>query len=98
MKRSTYRILTTHAGSLSRPGDLIAMYRDQEPPENLQAKLTSAVADAVAKQAAAGIDVVNDGEYGKPVTDEVDYGARSTYIHEAERLRNAPAAAGFQCH
>jgi 5-methyltetrahydropteroyltriglutamate--homocysteine methyltransferase len=82
MKRSTHRILTTHAGSLSRPGDLIAAYRDQEPPENLQAKLTSAVADVVAKQAAAGIDVVNDGEYGKPVTDEVDYGAWSTYIHE----------------
>jgi 5-methyltetrahydropteroyltriglutamate--homocysteine methyltransferase len=94
MKRSTHRILTTHAGSLSRPGDLIAMYRDQAPPEMLQARLTSAVADVVAKQASAGIDVVNDGEFGKPVTDEVDYGAWSTYI--SDRLsgferREAPA-------
>jgi 5-methyltetrahydropteroyltriglutamate--homocysteine methyltransferase len=94
MKRSTHRILTTHAGSLSRPGDLIAMYRDQAPPEMLQARLKSAVADVVAKQASAGIDVVNDGEYGKPVTDEVDYGAWSTYI--SDRLsgferREAPA-------
>jgi 5-methyltetrahydropteroyltriglutamate--homocysteine methyltransferase len=94
MKRSTHRILTTHAGSLSRPGDLIAMYRDQAPPEMLHARLTSAVAEVVAKQCAAGIDVVNDGEYGKPVTDEVDYGAWSTYIHDRlsgfER-RDAPA-------
>jgi 5-methyltetrahydropteroyltriglutamate--homocysteine methyltransferase len=94
MKRSTHRILTTHAGSLSRPGDLIAMYREQAPPEMLQARLKSAVADVVAKQASAGIDVVNDGEYGKPVTDEVDYGAWSTYI--SDRLsgferREAPA-------
>ena len=94
MKRSTHRILTTHAGSLSRPGDLIAMYRDQAPADMLQARLASAVADVVAKQASAGIDVVNDGEYGKPVTDEVDYGAWSTYIYDRlsgfER-REAPA-------
>jgi 5-methyltetrahydropteroyltriglutamate--homocysteine methyltransferase len=94
MKRSTHRILTTHAGSLSRPGDLIAMYRDQAPAEVLQARLTAAVADVVAKQAAAGIDVVNDGEYGKPTMDEVDYGAWSTYIYDRlsgfER-RDAPA-------
>ena len=94
MKRSTHRILTTHAGSLSRPVDLIAMYRDQAPPEKLQPRLTSAVADVVAKQAAAGIDVVNDGEYGKPVMDEVDYGAWSTYIHErlsGFEMRQPPA-------
>jgi 5-methyltetrahydropteroyltriglutamate--homocysteine methyltransferase len=82
MKRSTHRILTTHAGSLSRPSDLIAMYRDHAPPEKLQPRLITAVADVVTKQTAAGIDVVNDGEYGKPVTDEVDYGAWSTYIYE----------------
>jgi len=94
MKRSTNRILTTHAGSLSRPGDLIGMYREQAPPEILEARLTGAVAEVVAKQAAAGIDVMNDGEYGKPSMDEVDYGAWSTYIYERlsgfER-REAPA-------
>jgi 5-methyltetrahydropteroyltriglutamate--homocysteine methyltransferase len=82
MKHSTHRILTTHAGSLSRPGDLITIYRDQAGPEKLQARLTRAVAEVVAQQAAAGIDVVNDGEYGKPTTDEVDYGAWSTYIYQ----------------
>ena len=82
MKRSTHQILTTHAGSLSRPADLIAMYRDQASPEKLKPGLTAAVAEVVEKQAAAGIHVVNDGEYGKPVTQEVDYGAWSTYIYE----------------
>jgi hypothetical protein len=33
MKRSAKRILTTHAGSLARPADLIAMRCEQEPPE-----------------------------------------------------------------
>ena len=33
MKRSANRILTTHAGSLARPADLIARYREQAPPD-----------------------------------------------------------------
>ncbi len=82
MKRSTNRILTTHVGSLPRPTDLIQMYRDQAPPEKLESRLTSAVGDAVRKQLEAGIDVVNDGEYGKPMSDEVDYGAWATYIYQ----------------
>src|SRR5215472_16582195 len=94
MKRSTNRILTTHAGSLARPVDLITMYREQAPAESLEDRLRKAVAEVVEKQAAAGVDVVNDGEYGKPVTEEVDYGAWSTYIYQRlsgfER-REAPA-------
>jgi 5-methyltetrahydropteroyltriglutamate--homocysteine methyltransferase len=70
MKQSTSRILTTHVGSLSRPADLIEMYRDQAPAEKLEPRLTSAVAEVVRKQVEAGIDVVNDGEYGKPVSNE----------------------------
>jgi hypothetical protein len=31
-------------------------------------------------QAAAGVDVVNDAEHRKPVSEEVDYGAWATYI------------------
>jgi 5-methyltetrahydropteroyltriglutamate--homocysteine methyltransferase len=81
MKRSTNRILTTHVGSLPRPADLIEMYRDEAPAEKLESRLTSAVADVVQQQVAAGIDVVNDGEFGKPMSDEVDYGAWATYIH-----------------
>jgi 5-methyltetrahydropteroyltriglutamate--homocysteine methyltransferase len=82
MKQSQNRILTTHVGSLPRPADLIAMYRDQAPAEKLEARLTSAVGEVVRQEIEAGVDVVNDGEYGKPVSDEVDYGAWATYIYQ----------------
>ncbi len=60
MKRSTERILTTHVGSLIRPKSLL----DHPPDERAQA-LRQSVADIVARQQQAGIDVVNDGEFGK---------------------------------
>jgi 5-methyltetrahydropteroyltriglutamate--homocysteine methyltransferase len=94
MKQSTNRILTTHVGSLPRPKDLIDLYRDQAPAEKLQSRLTSAVAEVVRRQVEAGIDVVNDGEYGKPVSDEVDYGAWATYIYQrlsGYEMRDLPA-------
>ena len=63
MKRSTDRILTTHVGSLIRPKPLLdAGKADRARHEEL---LTQSVADIVARQAKAGIDVVNDGEFGK---------------------------------
>jgi 5-methyltetrahydropteroyltriglutamate--homocysteine methyltransferase len=58
------------------------MYREQAPAEKLEARLTSAVAEVVRRQVDCGIDVVNDGEYGKPMSDEVDYGAWATYIYQ----------------
>lgn len=82
MKRSIHRILTTHVGSLPRPADLMELYLEQAPAEKLEPRLTSAVGEVVRRQIDAGIDVVNDGEYGKPMTDEVDYGAWATYVHE----------------
>ena len=81
MKRSTDRILTTHAGSLPRPEDLIAAYRDGESPDAFAPHLRKAVADVVKKQVDTGIDCVNDGEFGKPVTQEVDYGAWAMYMY-----------------
>ena len=71
MKASTDRILTTHAGSLPRPPDLLEMIRAGENGEPVDADafattVRSAVAEAVARQAGAGIDVVSDGELGKP--------------------------------
>lgn len=69
MKRSDDRILTTHAGSLVRPPDLLeaaAAFRDD--PAQAGAYLSTlrrATADVVRRQAAAGVDVINDGEYGK---------------------------------
>ena len=94
MKRSTNRILTSHVGSLPRPADLINMYREQVPAEKLDSRLTSAVAEVVRQQVEAGIDVVNDGEFGKPMSDEVDYGAWATYIHQrlsGFEMRDLPA-------
>lgn len=60
MRRSTDRILTTHVGSLVRPEALL-----QETGEARQRALADATREVVAKQVAAGVDIVNDGEYGK---------------------------------
>jgi 5-methyltetrahydropteroyltriglutamate--homocysteine methyltransferase len=67
MKGSTDRILVTHVGSLPRPNDPIALYRDDAPDENLQPRLRSSIADIVRQHVAARIDIVNDGEFGKPL-------------------------------
>ena len=71
MQRSTERILTTHAGSLPRPRDLLGLVRSRARGERIdetafQARLRQAVGEVVRKQAALGIDVVDDGEFGKP--------------------------------
>jgi 5-methyltetrahydropteroyltriglutamate--homocysteine methyltransferase len=67
MKRSVDRILTTHAGSLPRPPDLLAMAEDRtRDAEAYAARVRRAVTDAVQRQAAVGLDVVTDGEMSKP--------------------------------
>ena len=71
MKRSTNRILTTHTGSLPRPPDLIEMLRARETGQAYDApamdkRVREAVAETVRAQAEAGVDVVSDGEMGKP--------------------------------
>jgi 5-methyltetrahydropteroyltriglutamate--homocysteine methyltransferase len=69
MKRSVDRILTTHVGSIVRPPELLelASYRTGPPkdPELYRKRLQSAIATVVRQQADAGIDIVNDGEFGK---------------------------------
>jgi len=80
--KSADRIFTTHVGSLPRPTDLIQLYREQVPSEALESHLASAVREVVRQQVDCGIDIVNDGEFGKPMTDEVDYGAWATYIFQ----------------
>jgi len=83
MRRSNDRILTTHAGSLPRPQSLIAAYQAANGALSSEAEagLRAAVADVVAEQTRRGIDVVNDGEFGKPTIGEVDYGAWATYVY-----------------
>ena len=70
MKRSTDRILTTHVGSLVRPPALIdAMRRldagDPLPQPEYETLLRDSVRDVVRDQAANGVDVPSDGEFGK---------------------------------
>ena len=70
MKMSTDRILTTHVGSLPRPGALLDLLEAQEmgrdyDPAALAALTAQAVDDVVARQVEAGIDVVSDGEMSK---------------------------------
>ena len=81
MKRSTQRILTTHVGSLTRPDDLMALYAANAPDEKLQPRLRTAVGDIVRQQAESGIDVVNDGEYGKAMRSTMDFGAWWSYVY-----------------
>jgi 5-methyltetrahydropteroyltriglutamate--homocysteine methyltransferase len=70
VKRSTERILTTHTGSLPRPPALAAALlgseRSVSGSEHLRDRARVAVREAVQRQIAAGIDVISDGEMGKP--------------------------------
>jgi 5-methyltetrahydropteroyltriglutamate--homocysteine methyltransferase len=68
---SNGRILTTHVGSLPRPDDLVEIMfaREDGIPIDaaaLQARVEQAVEEAVSRQVAAGVDIVNDGEWPKP--------------------------------
>ena len=84
MKRSGDRVLTTHAGSLPRPDDLIELNRqrqDGEPVDEAtyQQRLAAAVADVVRRQQQSGVDVPGDGEFGKAMGQKVNYGAWWSY-------------------
>jgi 5-methyltetrahydropteroyltriglutamate--homocysteine methyltransferase len=73
------RIVTTHAGSLPRPPELVelmwARMDGQDVDEAaLDGSVKIAVEQVVAKQREIGIDVISDGEMGKP--------GFSTYVRE----------------
>ncbi len=79
MKRSSQRILTTHTGSLPRPEELRQMLAAADGGAPLDRPVfdkvvKSAVEEVVRLQRNAGIDVINDGEEGKP--------GYSTYIKD----------------
>ncbi|HJT90304.1 MAG TPA: cobalamin-independent methionine synthase II family protein [Bryobacteraceae bacterium] len=79
MKRSTHRILTTHAGRLDGPRELrektmevmAGRSKDLQP---LMPLVRTAMIEVVRKQADAGIDVISDGEMGK-----IGFGSMSYY-------------------
>ena len=82
MKRSLERILTSHVGALPRDKALMELFAAKAPASALEPALRESVAEIVEKQIEVGVDVVNDGEFGKPMSSEVDYGAWLNYSHD----------------
>src|SRR6202012_4044401 len=80
------RILTSHAGSLPRPEDLIRLNERRataaagqaatdEAERSYQEALREAVSNVVKRQRDPGIDLVTDGEYGHSMGQRYDYGS-----------------------
>jgi len=66
MKRSSERILVSHAGTVPRPDDLREMMAaGPDGDADFNRRLPSAVAEVVRRQVECGIDIVNDGEMSK---------------------------------
>jgi 5-methyltetrahydropteroyltriglutamate--homocysteine methyltransferase len=87
MRRSTDRILTTHAGSLPRPETLIESNRarlvgEGTDEDGFGSLLEAAVHHVVERQATLGLDVPNDGEYGHSMGARIDFAAWWTYVFE----------------
>jgi 5-methyltetrahydropteroyltriglutamate--homocysteine methyltransferase len=83
MKRSTDRILTTHAGRLDGPPKLRAMLETSRTGGELDmdllaATLPNAMLDIVRRQVETGIDIVGDGELGRLGYGLAYYGRRLT--------------------
>ncbi len=87
MGATSRRILTTHTGSLPRPPALLEQYARPEAERSADV-LAGAVADVVHRQVNTGLDVVGDGEFGKPTdtTDDADHGHGVWAMYVRERL------------
>ena len=97
MRMSRDHILTSHAGSLPRPDDLIEANRAREAGETsderrFQLQLRSAVVDVVRRQKEIGIDIPGDGEFGKSMGHRINYGAWWNYCFN--RLGGLDLASG----
>ncbi len=88
------KILTSHVGSLPRTQEVVDFIFARENREDydqaaFDSAMTKAVSETVAKQAAAGVDIVSDGE-----TSKISY---ATYVKDrytgfdGDSPRNAPA-------
>src|SRR5207302_8096401 len=70
MRRSTERILVSHAGNLPRPAYLDELIeggraREGSGRQEYHERLPKAVHEIVDRQIDCGVDIVNDGEYVK---------------------------------
>lgn len=95
------RVPTTHAGSLPRPPDLLALREDAEAGQAgaraaLESRTREAVAEAVRRQVEIGVDMANDGEMGKAsysayVADRLSgFGGAARRRRSAQDLRDFP--------
>src|SRR5919205_1117368 len=76
MRRSTERILISHAGTLPRPPEVTELLRQGPSAQaELAHRLPAAVKEIVRKQVEVGVDIVNDGEIPKR-------GTFSSYIQQ----------------
>ena len=91
MKRSQNRILTTHVGSIVRPQHLrdlaAAAGESVENKQRYEQALRESVAEVVKMQAKAGIDIVNDGEFGKSSWSNYILERITGFEHRPEQLR-----------
>jgi 5-methyltetrahydropteroyltriglutamate--homocysteine methyltransferase len=67
------RILTTHVGSLVRPDDLVAFLKAREDGVDIDKSafdecVQRSVGEVVRQQSELGLDIVNDGEFGKSIS------------------------------
>ena len=95
MRTSTDHILTSHAGSLPRPDELIEANRARDAGEatdeaHSSRRLRAAVIDVVRRQKDLGIDIPGDGEFGKSMGHRVNYGAWWSYSFQ--RLAGSSSA------
>ena len=77
MRNSSAGILTSHAGSLPRPQALLdanrARTQGQGDDRAFQETLRGGVAEVMRRQQEIGIDVPNDGEFGKSMDYSINY-------------------------
>jgi 5-methyltetrahydropteroyltriglutamate--homocysteine methyltransferase len=75
----------------------MALYATNASDDRLHPQLHAAVGDIVRRQTQSGIDVVNDGEYGKAMRSAMDFGAWWSYVYprvEGFELREEHAKKG----
>src|SRR5213593_4908208 len=97
MKRSTNRILTTHAGRLDGPPDVMQVTKDVMAGRTvdlqaLRPRLRSGILDVIRKQAEAGIDIISDGELSKFGFGSKDYYAQRLSGLSSRRVKPGEAA------
>jgi 5-methyltetrahydropteroyltriglutamate--homocysteine methyltransferase len=88
LKRSTERILTTHAGRLPAPSTMgaLAEARAAGDDERVAALIEAGVEETVRRQKECGVDIVSDGEFSKPaLRDHRYYASRVSGLESRER-------------